>query len=107
MRMLQCQSHSRTVSNIAVIAATMSRCAAKLEIMVTNGASNVPDPDELLKPPTVSDMVKLAPRTLSDMRWKGTGPAFIKLSPGKGGRIRYRRRDVESWLQERAVRSSM
>jgi len=70
---------------------------------MTTSASKTPDPDELLKPPQVSEMTSLTERTLSDRRWKGTGPAFIKLSPGRGGRIRYRRRDVEAWLEDRTV----
>lgn len=54
--------------------------------------------EELLVPAEVSTLTKLTKSTLKDKRWKGTGPDFIKLSPGRGGRIRYRRRDVESWL---------
>lgn len=69
---------------------------------MVNSAADAPDPDELLKPPQVCRMVQLTVRTLSDKRWKGTGPPFIKLSPGKGGRIRYRRRDVEAWIEGRA-----
>ena len=61
----------------------------------------MPDPDELLTAAQVSKLTKLALRTLSDMRWKGLGPAFHKLSPGRGGRIRYRRRDVNAWLDAR------
>lgn len=61
------------------------------------------DPDELLKPPEVAEILKLTERTLSDMRWKGTGPRFTKLSPGRGGRIRYRRADVQLWLAGREV----
>lgn len=47
--------------------------------------------------------MKLSVSTLKDKRWRGTGPAFIKLSPGRGGRIRYRRRDVEQWLDVQTV----
>lgn len=54
--------------------------------------------DEWLKPGEAAAIMKLTVRTLSDMRWKGTGPVFAKLSPGKGGRVRYRRGDVEDWL---------
>lgn len=56
------------------------------------------DPDELLTPAETAPIVKLSVSTLKDKRWKGTGPRYIKLSPGRGGRIRYRRRDVEQWL---------
>ncbi|MGW0494990.1 helix-turn-helix transcriptional regulator [Streptomyces sp. NPDC003007] len=56
------------------------------------------DPDELLTPVEAARVAKLSVSTLKDKRWKGTGPKFIKLSPGRGGRIRYRRSDVEAWL---------
>lgn len=55
--------------------------------------------DEWLTPPEAAKLTKITVRTLSDWRWKKTGPPYRKLSPGKGGRIRYRRRDVESWLE--------
>jgi hypothetical protein len=54
--------------------------------------------DEWLTPAEAAKLAKLSVRTLSDKRWKGTGPAYTKLSPGKGGRVRYRRRDVLAWL---------
>ncbi|MER6557242.1 helix-turn-helix domain-containing protein [Streptomyces sp. NPDC001027] len=57
-----------------------------------------PDLDEWLTPVEAAKLTKLSVRTLSDKRWKGTGPVYTKLSPGKGGRIRYRRRDVLAWL---------
>ncbi|MEU3340694.1 helix-turn-helix domain-containing protein [Streptomyces sp. NPDC006668] len=56
------------------------------------------DPDELLTPAETAPIVKLSVSTLKDKRWKGTGPRYIKLSPGRGGRIRYRRADVLAWL---------
>ncbi|MFD5227426.1 helix-turn-helix transcriptional regulator [Streptomyces qaidamensis] len=56
------------------------------------------DPDELLTPVEAARVAKLSVSTLKDKRWKGTGPKFIKLSPGRGGRIRYRRSDIEEWL---------
>lgn len=59
------------------------------------------DSNELLSPAETAGLLKLATSTLKDKRWKGTGPAYIKLSPGRGGRVRYRLRDVEQWLSER------
>lgn len=55
--------------------------------------------DEWLTPSEVAQLAKLSVRTLSDRRWKKTGPPYRKLSPGKGGRVRYRRSDVLAWLQ--------
>lgn len=66
-------------------------------VRVADGA----DPDELLTPKQTSVLVKLAVGTLKDKRWKGTGPRFIKLSAGRGGRIRYRRGDVHDWIEAR------
>lgn len=54
--------------------------------------------DELLTPIEVSRLTKLSLRTLADKRWKGTGPEYIKLSPGRNGHVRYWRSSVESWL---------
>lgn len=59
--------------------------------------------EELLKPAEAAGIARLSVSTLKDKRWKGTGPTFIKLSPGRGGRIRYRRRDVEQWLDAQTV----
>ncbi|MEV4865635.1 helix-turn-helix domain-containing protein [Streptomyces ossamyceticus] len=55
--------------------------------------------DEWLTPSEAAQLAKLSVRTLSDRRWKKTGPPYRKLSPGKGGRVRYRRSDVLAWLQ--------
>ncbi|MGW3179923.1 helix-turn-helix domain-containing protein [Kitasatospora sp. NPDC001119] len=57
-----------------------------------------PDPDEWLTPREAGALAKLTPQTMSNLRWRGEGPTYTKLSPGRGGRIRYRRRDVEQWL---------
>ncbi|MFG2473527.1 helix-turn-helix transcriptional regulator [Streptomyces fagopyri] len=56
------------------------------------------DTDELLTPAEVSGITRLSLSTLKDKRWRGTGPQFIKLSPGRGGRIRYRRTAVDAWI---------
>ncbi|MFC6090731.1 helix-turn-helix transcriptional regulator [Saccharothrix lopnurensis] len=67
------------------------------------GAAIAVDLDELLTPRETAEVTKLSVSTLKDRRWKGTGPAFIKLSPGRGGRIRYRRSDVVAWLAAQRV----
>lgn len=64
------------------------------------------DPDELLTPAEAARVAKLSVSTLKDRRWKGTGPRYIKLSPGRGGRIRYRRGDLEQWLKNGCSRSA-
>ena len=42
-----------------------------------------------------ADYLRLAPHTLDNMRWCGTGPKFRK----HGGRILYHRDDVKSWSE--------
>lgn len=64
------------------------------------------DPDELLTPAEAARVTKLSVSTLKDRRWKKNGPRFIKLSPGRGGRIRYRRRDLDEWLADAQRRAS-
>lgn len=59
--------------------------------------------DPLLTPKQVFAEYGIAPQTLSNYRWAGTGPDFIKQTPGKGGRIKYRRSAIEKWLNERTV----
>lgn len=63
------------------------------------GAVDTLNPEEWLTPPEAARLAKLSVSTLSDKRWKGTGPQYRKLSPGRGGRIRYKRCDVLSWLE--------
>lgn len=66
----------------------------------------VRDPEELLTPAEAAVLTKLSISTLRDKRWKGTGPTFIKLTPGRGGPVRYRLRDVEKWLDRCTVNAA-
>lgn len=59
--------------------------------------------DELLSPEQVHADYGFSQQTLSNWRWIGTGPDYIKTSPGRGGRIRYRRSVIERWLDSRTV----
>lgn len=61
--------------------------------------------DELLSPAQVSTTYGFSQQTLANWRWTEQGPDYIKTSPGKGGRIRYKRSAVERWLEERTVRA--
>jgi hypothetical protein len=58
--------------------------------------------DELLDSKTLAkDILKLgSERSLEAWRRRGFGPPFIRVSPRA---VRYRRRDVERWLNERRV----
>jgi predicted DNA-binding transcriptional regulator AlpA len=53
---------------------------------------------ELLKPSEVAEWTRLSEQTLANMRWQGRGPAYLKA----GGRVVYRRSDVENWLDSTA-----
>lgn len=45
---------------------------------------------------------RISARTLSNWRWAGTGPKFLKL----GGRVVYPLRDLEAWEARRTVVST-
>lgn len=53
--------------------------------------------EALLTVVEVAGLLRIRPHTLYDWRWKRIGPPAIKV----GGAVRYRRRDVEAWLDER------
>jgi hypothetical protein len=59
------------------------------------------NPSDLLTEQSAADHVNLAAGTLRQWRYLGQGPAYIKLN---GGRIRYRRRDLDAWLDAQTVR---
>jgi predicted DNA-binding transcriptional regulator AlpA len=59
--------------------------------------------ERLLTTNDVADEFGIAAQTLANWRWQGTGPCFIKTTPGRGGRVKYRRSDLEAWLDQRTV----
>ncbi|WUD74601.1 helix-turn-helix domain-containing protein [Streptomyces sp. NBC_00510] len=59
--------------------------------------------DELLSPRQVHADYGFSPQTLANWRWTGQGPDYIKQTPGKGGRIKYRRSSIEGWLTAQTV----
>ena len=59
----------------------------------------IPDlPDALLRTPEVAFLLGLSPRTLEALRLRGGGPPFVAVTPKA---IRYRRRDLEAWIDAR------
>ena len=52
------------------------------------------DPDRLVLPAELAEEIVVPERTLAQWRYLGKGPAFIKV----GKHVRYRRSDVEAWL---------
>ncbi|MGW4691960.1 helix-turn-helix transcriptional regulator [Kitasatospora cineracea] len=54
-----------------------------------------------ITPLEMAELANVTPKTLANWRALGTGPEFIKLSPGRGGRVRYPEASVQSWLKAR------
>lgn len=52
--------------------------------------------EELLTPDEVSKITKLAVGALAQLRHRGEGPAYRRLSPRS---IRYTRADVQAWIE--------
>jgi len=42
--------------------------------------------------------LRLAERTLQDMRLKGTGPSYHKLGPGRRAKVVYVHEDLDAWV---------
>ncbi|MDK1346183.1 helix-turn-helix domain-containing protein [Streptomyces sp. 378] len=61
------------------------------------------DNSELLTPRQVQARYGIAPQTLANYRWRSEGPAYIKTSPSRTGRVLYRTSAIEQWLNERTV----
>lgn len=59
--------------------------------------------DELLTPKQMVENYGISRQTLANWRWMGIGPDYIKMSAGKGGRIKYKRSSVERWLDAQTV----
>ena len=60
--------------------------------------SNKIDLDSLLREQEAANSLGFTPRTLQAWRLTGDGPAYIKISSRA---IRYRRRDLIAWADER------
>lgn len=64
---------------------------------------NSPDDDELLDSRQLARLLGVNPNWPATARLKGTGPEFVVVSPKI---IRYRRRTVEAFLNERSAKST-
>jgi len=56
----------------------------------------------ILNTKEAAEYVRLSKPTLERFRISGYGPVFLKL----GGAVRYRREDLDSWLESRVARST-
>lgn len=52
--------------------------------------------------PEAARYVRLSKPTLERFRISGDGPAYVKL----GGAVRYRKADLDAWLESRVTRST-
>jgi len=57
---------------------------------------------EVFTTPEAAAYTKMAVQTLERFRLTGAGPIFAKL----GGSVRYRRCDLDAWIESRLVRST-
>jgi excisionase family DNA binding protein len=55
---------------------------------------------KMIEPPLLADELEVPEATLAQWRYKGTGPAYVKV----GRHVRYRREDVDTWLAEHTTR---
>ncbi|MGV9672467.1 MULTISPECIES: helix-turn-helix transcriptional regulator [unclassified Gordonia (in: high G+C Gram-positive bacteria)] len=54
---------------------------------------------DLLNTKQAAEYVGLAFQTMSNMRWRGDGPAYVKM----GRTVRYRRADLDAWVASQVV----
>lgn len=54
-----------------------------------------------LTPEQASELTGIKVKTLAAMRYEGRGPRYVKLSPGRSGRVRYDQAAVIAWMRER------
>ncbi len=58
--------------------------------------------NDILKTPEAAVYLRLGKPTLERLRVTGEGPRYCKL----GGAVRYRKSDLDAWLESRAIRST-
>lgn len=56
------------------------------------------DRHELLTPTQLYEETGKTVQYWANLRWRGRGPRYVKLSGGRGS-VRYRRRDLNDWLE--------
>lgn len=59
-----------------------------------------------LSPAEAAAYLHVHANTLSKLRIYGGGPTYLKLSPGRAGKILYRVSDLEDWLASKARRNT-
>ena len=54
-------------------------------------------------PERLAEELGVSPRTLAEWRMKRTGPSFVRLGVGERSSIRYRDKDVRTWLDRQVM----
>jgi transposase len=54
---------------------------------------------QLMSSRNLAERLNVTVETLANWRNKGMGPAYLKLTPGPRGHVRYRMADVVAWEQ--------
>lgn len=69
--------------------------------MTSRTLPSTPDPlpEDILKASYVADWIEIEEKTLAQWRWRRVGPPYIKV----GHQVRYRRSDVQAWLDANTV----
>ena len=62
----------------------------------------IKEKDKLLNTDELAEILGLSSATLRTWRWSGVGPKYFSLT-GIGGSVRYRRQDIELWLNGKAI----
>jgi len=60
-------------------------------------------PEPLMESTAIAELLGTTPQNLAQMRYRGTGPKFIKLGHRA---IRYRWSDVEAWIEANTLTQS-
>lgn len=67
------------------------------KIKAVGTAENPDDDDVLIDGRQLAEWLGLSPRTLEIWRWRGGGPAYVKI----GKAVRYRKGTVRQWMASR------
>lgn len=59
------------------------------------------NPLDTAKPSEVAEALGTSEQGLAQMRYRGTGPKYVKVGEGLRGRVIYRWSDVKDWLDSR------
>lgn len=87
--------HRFTDEEIHAVAAVLGMTATELTTDVPQGGASA---DRILTPQQLAKETGTTESFWARKRSQGDGPRFSKLSPGRRGQIRYRRSDVDEWL---------